>query len=239
VFQHGLGANHMQCAEAFPPHSGLRRMTLDCPARNSRPFSITGFAADVLDACDASNVHRFVAGGVSMGAAIALRLAVHVPDRVLGLTLIRPAWLWDAAPHTMRPYAEVATAMRAHGPVVGRTVFATSPIAVRLAEMAPDNLASLLGFFDHGDPDGIADLLSDIASGGPGVTQAQVAALRVPTLVVGQALDEVHPLGLARALADVIPCAVFAEITPKGADKSRHLAELHNVLGAFLLGIAE
>jgi pimeloyl-ACP methyl ester carboxylesterase len=238
VFQHGLGADQAQCAEAFPRHAGLRRITLDCPARNARPFSIAGFAADVLDACDARGVHRFVAGGISMGAAIALHLAVRVPDRVLGLALVRPAWLWDAAPETMRPYAEVAAALRAHGPAAGRAAFAASATAAHLARAAPDNLASLLGFFDRPDPSFMADLLDDIARDGPAVTQAQATALRVPTLVVGQARDEVHPLALARALADAIPHATFAEVTQKGIDKARHLAELHDRLGAFLLGPA-
>ncbi len=237
VFQHGLGADNAQCAEAFPPDAGLRRITLDCPARPSRPFSIAGFAADVLAACDARGVRRFVAGGISMGAAIALRLAVHAPDRVLGLALVRPAWLWEAAPETLRAYAEVAAALRAHGPVAGRAAFASSATAAHLARAAPDNLASLLGFFDRADPAAVAGLLADIAGDGPGVTPAQAAALRVPTLVVGQARDEVHPLALARALADAIPGTTFAEVTPKGTDKARHLVELRSKLGTFLRGI--
>jgi pimeloyl-ACP methyl ester carboxylesterase len=238
VFQHGLGANQAQCAEAFPSQPGLRRLTLDCPASDRRPYSIAGFATDVLHACDARGVERFVAGGISMGAAIALHLAVRVPDRVLGLALVRPAWLWDAAPPTMRPYAEVAAALRAHGPAEGRAVFAASATAAHLARVAPDNLASLLGFFDRPDAASIADLLADIAGDGVGVTQAQAMALRLPTLVVGQGHDEVHPLAFARSLAEAIPGARFAEITAKGIDKMRHIAELHDRLGTFLCGIA-
>ncbi len=234
VFQHGLGADQTQCAEAFPARAGLRRITLDCPAHPARPFSIAGFAADVLAACDSLGVRRFVAGGISMGAAIALHLAARVPDRVVGLALVRPAWLWRPAPETMRAYAEVAAELRAHG-AAGRARFAAMATARDLAQVAPDNLASLLGFFDR---PAIADLLADIANDGPGVSQAQAAALRVPTLVVGQAHDAVHPLHFARALATTIPGATFAEVTPKGVDKSRHLADLHARLGAFLSGLA-
>jgi pimeloyl-ACP methyl ester carboxylesterase len=238
VFQHGLGADQAQCAEAFPGRPGLRRITLDCPTHSARPYSIAGFAADVLEACDARGVHRFVAGGISMGAAIALHLAVRIPDRVLGLALVRPAWLWGAAPETMRPYAEVAAALRTHGPVEGRAVFAAGATAAHLARAAPDNLASLLGFFDRPDPAAVADLLADIAPDGPGVTREQAAALRMPALVIGQPHDEVHPLRLARTLAEAIPRATFVEIAAKGIDKTRHLADLHASLGSFLLGIA-
>jgi hypothetical protein len=55
---------------------------------------------------------------------------------------------------------------------------------------------------------------------------------------VGHGDDEVHPLAFARSLADAIPGATFAEITAKGIDKVRHLAELRDVLGNFLCGIA-
>jgi pimeloyl-ACP methyl ester carboxylesterase len=237
LFQHGLGADQAQCAEAFPRGPGLRRLTLDCPAHSRRPYSIAGFAADVLAACDARGVHRFVAGGISMGAAIALHLAVRAPNRVIGLALVRPAWLWDAAPVTMRPYAEVAAALRAHGSIAGRAIFAGSATAAYLARAAPDNLASLLGFFDRPDALGLADLLADIACDGPGVTPVQAAALCVPTLVIGQERDEVHPLAVARALAEAIPGAAFAKVTPKGIDKPRHLGDLQAKLGTFLLGI--
>ncbi len=238
VFQHGLGADQAQCAEAFPPRPGLRRLTLDCPARRDRPFTIAGFAADVLAACDARGVDRFVVGGISMGAAIALHLAVRVPARVIGLALVRPAWLWGAAPETMRPYAEVAAALRAHGPVAGRAAFAAGATAAHLARAAPDNLASLLGFFDRPDPAFVADLLDDIARDGPAVTREQVASLRLPTLVVGQALDAVHPLAFARTLAETIHGAEFAEIAPKSIDKARHLADLRDRLGRFFLEIS-
>jgi len=238
VFQHGLGADQAQCAEAFPAAAGLRRITLECPAHRDRPYRIAGFAAAVLAACDAHGVEKFVAGGISMGAAIALHLAVQVPARVLGLALVRPAWLWDAAPANMQPYAEVAAALRAHGPAEGRARFAAGATAAHLRQTAPDNLASLLGFFDRADLDFVADLLDDIARDGPAVTHAQVAALRVPALVIGQAGDDVHPLPFARTLADTIPGASFAEITPKGIDKARHLADLHARLGSFFSGIA-
>ena len=238
AFQHGLGADQAQCAEAFPQRAGLRRITLECPANARRPFSIAGFAGDVLEACDALGVRRFVAGGISMGAAIALHLAVYAPDRVIALALVRPAWLWQAAPPTMRPYAEVAAALRAHGPANGRLEFINSAGAQRIARVAPDNYVSLLSFFQRADASGTADLLADIAADGPGVTEDQAATLRLPALVIGQTQDEVHPIALARELARAIPGAVFAEVAPKGIDKARHLAELHDRLGAFLLGIA-
>jgi hypothetical protein len=49
-------------------------------------------------------------------------------------------------------------------------------------------------------------LLSAISADGPGVTAAEVAALRLPVLVCGTAEDAVHPLALGRLIeaADLI-----------------------------------
>ena len=99
---------------------------------------------------------------------------------------------------------------------------------------APDNLASLTGFFDRRPQKVTARLLSAISADGPGVTAAEVAALRLPVLVCGTPEDAVHPLALARGLADRIPRASFVVLPPKGRDKPAHIAALHAAIRLFL-----
>ena len=237
VFQHGLGGDAAQVAENFPDGPAYRRLTVECRAQGGstagsvRPFSLAMFAADVLAACDARHL---VVGGISTGAAIALRLAVLHPDRVTALILARPAWLLDPAPANMRPFAEIARLLREHPPSAARERFAASPAARMLATEAPDNLSSLLKFFDRPDPAVTADLLADIAADGPGVTAARAAAITIPTLVIGHALDHVHPLPYAQQLAEILPNARLATITPKAADKPRHVAEFRRAVDQFL-----
>ncbi len=239
VFQHGLGGDAAQVAGIFPADAPLRRLTLECRGHGQstpgsrRPFTIGGFAGDVLAACDARGVTRCIAAGLSLGAAIALHLAVHHRARVTALILARPAWLFDPAPPTMRPYAEVAECLRRFGPTEGRSRFAGSATAAMLAREAPDNLASLLGFFERRDPATTADLLADIAADGPGVGRLQARALDLPTLVIGHAMDHVHPLATARELASAIPGARLVEITPKARDRERHAAEFRAAIADF------
>ena len=241
VFQHGLGGSEAQVAENVPDLPSVRRLTLECRAQGGsepgrrRPFSIAAFTDDVLAFCDARGIDRFVAGGISMGAAIALRLAVRHPARVGALILARPAWLFDAAPENLQAYAEVAAALRAApSRAEAGTRFASSPIAARLGREAPDNLASLLGFFDRPDAAVTADLLDDIAADGPGVTRAEAAALRLPTLVIGHAIDHAHPLATAEALASIIPGATLIRIPPKAGEKAAHVAAFRAAVATFL-----
>ena len=240
VFQHGLGGDAAQVAQNFPDSPSYRRLTVECRAQGNsgagtiRPFSIAMFADDVLAAADAAGIDRFVAGGISMGAAIALQLAARHPDRVLGLVLVRPAWAFDAAPQNMRPYVEVAELILSRPISVARDIFAASATAARFRNEAPDNLASLLGFFARENANVFAEVMRAIANDGPGVTRAAAAGLALPTLVIGSGIDLVHPLAIAHSLADAIPNAAFAEVTPKATDKERHFAEIRAAIGSFL-----
>lgn len=240
IFQHGLGGDANQVAQNFPDQPSYRRLTVECRAQggsgagSKRPFSIAMFADDVLAAADAAGLDRFVTGGISMGAAIALHLASRYPDRVLGLVLVRPAWAFDAAPQNMRAYVEVAELINRLPLTEARETFASSATAIRFRNEAPDNLASLLGFFERENATVFAEVMQAIAADGPGVSRAAAGALAIPTLVIGCGLDLVHPLATARELAETIPDAVFAEVTPKATDKDRHFAEIRAAIGGFL-----
>ena len=241
VFQHGLGGDEAQVAEVFPDADGLwRRLTLDCRGQGKSPpdpesrYAIRTFAEDVLRLADERGVERFVAGGISMGAAIALHLAVHHPGRVTALILARPAWLFEAAPETMAPYAEVAGLL---GTMDGLTTFNAGETALTLAVEAPGNLASLQGFFTRPNSEATAALLGAIAVDGPGITRAQAAALALPTLVIGHGRDLVHPLAYAEELAAIIPGARMVEITPKVTDAARHTEEFRTALRRFLTSL--
>ncbi|ESY98683.1 alpha/beta hydrolase [Mesorhizobium sp. LNHC209A00] len=240
AFQHGLGGDAAQVALNFPDSPSRRRLTIECRAQGGsgaggkRPFSIAMFADDVLAAADAVGMERFVAGGISMGAAIALHLAAHHPDRVTGLVLVRPAWTFGAAPRNMRPYVEVAELISRLPLDEARDAFASSATATRFRREAPDNLASLLGFFARDNATVFAEVMQAIANDGPSVTRARATGLAIPTLVIGSGIDLVHPLATARELAETIPGAVFAEVTPKAVDKDRHFTEIRAAIGGFL-----
>ena len=134
----------------------------------------------------------------------------------------------------MQPIAEGAELILDHGADKARTIFAQSETATRLYHEAPDNLSSLFGYFDRPDAHAFAQVLANIAADGPGVSERDAAALRIPTLAIGNGSDAVHPLSAACTLATVISNAIFAEITSKVVDSARHVSELHAEISAFL-----
>lgn len=244
VFQHGLCGDARQAAEAFPVDARFRRITLECRGHGaSEPgplgeLSIATFADDVAALVERTRAGPLVVGGISMGAAIALRLAATRPDLVRGLVLARPAWVTESAPENMLPNAEVGRLLAALSADRARATFAGGETARRLAAAAPDNLASLEGFFARAPQAVTAALLQRIAADGPGVSDGEVAGIAVPTLVIGHDRDAVHPLGHAERLAALIPGARLDVITAKAVDRDRYVSDFRSSLGAFLAGFA-
>ncbi|MDB5556818.1 MAG: alpha/beta hydrolase family protein [Rhizobium sp.] len=240
LFQHGLGGGEAQVAQVFPDGGKWRRITVECRGHGAstlgsrRPFSIAMFAADVIAMADQLGIDRFVAGGISMGAALALHLAKARPERVVGLILVRPAWAFEPAPENMRPIREVADLIKSHPLQEARTIFGASETTERLRSEAPDNLASLLGYFDRPDISAFADVLADIAADGTGVSKADAARFEMPTLVIGNRMDAVHPLATAEVLANAIPGALFIEVPAKATDPTAHSAAIRAALHHFL-----
>ena len=243
VFQHGLCGDAGQTEPVFPHGMGFQRLTLECRGHGASepgPFdrlSIATFTNDLAGMIAARGLGQPVVGGISMGAAIALRLAVTRPDLVGALVLARPAWAVAAGPANMAPNALVGQLLADHAPNAARVLFEASPIAAQLVHEAPDNLASLRGFFGRKPVAVTSALLTRISADGPGVTAADLVALRLPVLVIGTGRDHVHPLDLAQDLAQVIRGARFVEITPKSTDPVAYRADFAAALAQFLQGL--
>ena len=242
IFQHGLCGSAAQPAEVFPQHTGIRRVTLESRGHGaSEPgefsqFSIATFAEDTAALIAELDCGSVVVGGISMGAAIAMRLAVTRPELVCGLIIARPAWSLSAAPANMAANAEVASCLERHPPEKARTRFGRSTTAKVLAVDGPDNLATLLGFFTREPVDVTAALLRAISADGPGIAEDDLRSLRIPTLVIGHGKGVIHPLGLAEELATLIPNAKLVRITPKSEDRARYVADMRAALADFLKG---
>jgi pimeloyl-ACP methyl ester carboxylesterase len=235
-FQHGLCGNAAQTSEVFPDDPRFQLNTLECRGHGASeigPYtdiSIKTFADDVASQISTASI----IGGISMGAAISLHLAVHKPHLVKALILARPAWVTANAPSNMQPFAEIGALLSKFAPDIAMSKFLNSDTAKHLSEVSSDNLASLSTFFAREPITDTAELLRRVASDGPSVTEAEVRAIKVPTLIIATEQDYTHPIAHAQALHDMIPHSRFVTITPKGIDKQRYVLEFQAALLKFL-----
>jgi pimeloyl-ACP methyl ester carboxylesterase len=240
IFQHGLCGDARQTNEAFPLDPRFRRITIESrghgqsEAGDPAQFSIQTFADDVAAFIDAHSLGPIFIGGISMGAAITLNVAVHRPQVVRGLILARPAWITASAPANQSPNLEVGRLLRDLSQEDAREAFEATETAKHLAEIAPDNLASLRGFFSREPQTITAALLQAIAADGPGISEEDVRKLEIPTLVIGHDIDYIHPLSYAATLSQLIPHSELVTITPKALNKPAYLKDFHTAITNFL-----
>ncbi|TIS88492.1 alpha/beta hydrolase [Mesorhizobium sp.] len=240
LWQHGLGAPLDQPLEVFPENTALQRITLMCRGHGASALgdpsrlSIAQFADDAVALLDHLGIEQAAVGGISLGAAIALRLASLNAARVAKLVLARPAWVDAPSIERQHGYHVAAQYLEEYGVDEGAERFRASPEFFEVLAASPDNAASLIGFFKRPRPDSTIALLSRIPLDWPGVSRARIEAIRQPALVIGNDQDYVHPLAYARELAGLIPGARLAEITSKTIDGAAYVAEFRDALAGFL-----
>ncbi|CCM80146.1 esterase [Rhizobium altiplani] len=221
LFQHGLGGDAHQVARIFPDDERFALTTIECAGHGGsscpqpRAFSIEAFYQD-MEAYSAGRFpHGFVVGGISMGAALALALAIRNPSRVHGLILVRPAWFLDKSPDNLEPIRAVGELLRRYPRKKALEIFVSSDLAARIRRSSPDNYSTLTDYLGEHQPEWLGKLLSDIAGDGVELSTEQLAAIKVPTLVIGVDADDIHPFTLAEKLHRLIPGSRFEKAPRK------------------------
>jgi pimeloyl-ACP methyl ester carboxylesterase len=244
VFQHGLGGHASQALGLYAAPAGVRVIGMDCRAHGqTRPLgdpkkvAIAAFAADAIALLDHLGLDRAVVGGVSMGAAVALSLALRYPGRVLGLVLARPACLDRPLPENARVFAHVAQYLLKFGAAEGLVRFRASAAYRRLAADAPDAARALERQFRDPCAEECVVRLERIPHDSPAHDRGEWASIGVPVLVLGSREDPLHPWEFAETLARTIPGASLVALTPQSESLERHAAEFQGAVDAFLAAL--
>ncbi len=242
VFQHGLGGDVNQPLCLFRPPPGVRLLALDCRAHGqTRPLGepekigFATFAEDLAAWLDEVGVSQAVVGGISMGAALALRFALRFPGRVLGLVLSRPAWLDGPNLKNAELYGRIAVLIRRHGRERGLELFRQSDDYQRVLDESPDAARSLLGQFEHPRAEETLVKLERIPHDAPCRDLRELGQIAVPALVLANHHDPIHPFEYGEALARAIPTAEFRELTAKSVSQERHAQDVQRFVSEFLI----
>lgn len=182
------------------------------------PYTTAGLAADALAILDAHGVERAHVVGLSLGGAVAQELALQAPARVRSLALIgsfaaqapRSAALLRAW-RALYPLAAQTPALREAWELQSYAWLFTDRFwrtesnvraALRFASTQP--LQAKEGFLGQID----AALAHD--------ARHRLPSLRLPTLVVHGALDQLSPVAAGEELASLIPGAELLVVPDAG-----------------------
>jgi pimeloyl-ACP methyl ester carboxylesterase len=246
VFQHGLGGDVTQPFGLFRPPPGIRLLAFDARAHGRttplgpiEQLRFHTFGQDLQAFLDHLGIERAVIGGISMGAALSLHFTLRWPERVRALVLSRPAWLETPYNWNVRIFSLVSGLIRRYGPVQGLKLFHQTPEYQEMLAQWPDVAASLSNQFLAERAEETAAKLERIIVDSPHPERARWSQVNVPTLVLGNRLDPIHPMEFAEDFARSIPHAQLHEITSKSISVERHNADVQRRLEEFLNPLAK
>jgi pimeloyl-ACP methyl ester carboxylesterase len=246
VFQHGIGGDVRQPGGVFSPPPGVRLISFDArahgqtlPLGDPATLRFDTFGDDLVALLDHLGLATAIVGGISMGAAVALNVAVRYPRRVAGLVLSRPAWVdGPMSPIALTVFNRIVHILKQIGDDDDRDAalvrLERDDAYAAIARDFPDAARSLRGqILEPRAIDALARL-ERLPRERPIQRLADAAAIRVPTLVLAHDRDPIHPLQFGVDLARMIDAARLVRLTPKSVDPHVHAAEVQRALTGFV-----
>jgi pimeloyl-ACP methyl ester carboxylesterase len=208
VLLHGAGGNHLYWPSEVRRLPGFRIFAPDLPGHGKSAGrgqqSIESYAQLIVDWLEALGLHRAAFVGHSMGGGIALELALHHSEHVLGLGLIGTGARLKVSPEILAEAASPTTFHRAVEIVAG--AFFSPSADPNLVATAAARLAEIRSSVFYGD---------FLACDGFDVS-GEIAQIRQPALVLCGAEDRLTSPRYSEFLANQIPNAQLVVLAQAG-----------------------
>ena len=232
VLTHGLLMDNRMYTRLAPAlaERGHRVITVDMLGHgaSAQPYEMTEysmpqFGRDVVALLDHLGIPQAVIGGTSLGANVALEVAVGAPARVRALVLEMPV-LENALPAAAAAFVPLALALRSSQRMMGWVSALTRRIP------RTHFLVDLMIDFVRRDPHASLAVLDGLIFGRVAPPIEDRRALTHPTLVIGHPSDPIHPFSdadrIARELANarLVTASSIAEWRVRPARLTAELA---------------
>ncbi|TKT78166.1 alpha/beta fold hydrolase [Aquamicrobium sp. LC103] len=205
LFSNSLAADWRMWDAVCSQLGDIRRIRYDTRGHGrSSPsngaFDISDAGADALAVLDACGVERALVCGLSLGGAVGMWMAIHAPDRIVGLCLANTAMSFP----TPAMWESRASVARADGmaPLVGPSLKRWFTPAFATAN--PDLMKEVAAMIETVTPEGYAlscELLKTLD------LEAGLAKIACPVKVVAGASDPSTPPTRAQEIVERIPGA--------------------------------
>jgi pimeloyl-ACP methyl ester carboxylesterase len=217
VLLHGLGGDARQPLSLLGPV--LPADTLAPDARAHGSSTLIGHPADFNLAALAAEL-PLPAGpltviGVSMGAALALRIALTRP--VERLILLRPSFTTQPLPAHLRVFPVIGELLAHHGAERGEELFRHSNLFHALEAESELGAQGMIDQFRKPDAAARAIRLVEIPRNRAYRAASELAGLSMPASVIAAPRDPVHPLAVAEQWTADLPNARLTALPARDA----------------------
>lgn len=191
------------------------RATLDAAGAGARPVTVVG---------------------ISMGAALALRICLRGLLPVERAVFVRPAFDDRSLPPSLHAFPVIGELLRESGPVAGAERFRRTEPYLRVSRESPAGGRGLLAQFTATDAAARAIRLVEIPRNRAFDHDAELGALArggIPSLVVGAPRDPVHPFALAERWAGALG-SPLERVPARDDGQAAQAAAMRDVVGGWL-----
>lgn len=254
VLLHGLGADRSQPSALFGPvldALGVAREAVAAPdVRAHGSSTVIGGPADfaldrLADEVAAEAVADLAARpaeapltliGISMGAALALRICLRGLLPVERAAFVRPAFDDRSLPPNLHPFPVIGELLREFGAHEGAERFRRTEPYLRVARESPAGGRGLLAQFTATDAAARAIRLVEVPRNRAFDDEADLAELSargIRSVVVGAPRDPVHPFALAERWAGALG-APLGRVPPRDDGQAAQTAAMRDVVAGWL-----
>lgn len=236
VFLHGLGADHRQ-VEAMIVYDRL--ITFDLPAHGEIPLPLAQVTFSLMAHYVETklielHIDEYVIGGISMGAAVALRVALDQPDRCRGLLEIRPAWDCEGMPESnQKMFRDIGSLLSVNNHIDAKQLYSESIDFIKFRKRYPYNAIRLIDLFEEKNAEINSRKYLEITKDRP-FDLTEVNQIKFPVSVIATRYDPLHSFALAKRLAKQLQIAEFSEIIAKPIDAIKHQQQLNHRIERFM-----
>lgn len=236
-FQHGLGSNLEQPQGLLKDLTGIQLVSMDCPGHGSAVLpaekvpSFAYYAEEVIRLMDQLQLSQAIFGGISMGAGISTYIALHYPERVRALVLIRPAWLDQGNPENLQILNTAADYIELDQ---GKEQFTLLPEFKSIEAAVPNAAQSVLGVFANTQRTEIPTVLQAMVQDRPFEDLQSLKHIDLPCLIIGNEDDPLHPFGMAEEIHKHIPNSQLEKVTSRYIDDAQHRQTVYQTISKFI-----
>ena len=237
IFQHGLGANLEQAQDLAGKIPGWQVVSMDCPGHGKSLItgenfpSFANYTENLVRLMDSLKIDRAVFGGISMGSGISLSMAIHHPDRVEGLILVRPAWLAEKRPPNLEILLKLVPFLTLPN---GQAEFEKLAEFQTIVQILPSAAKSILGQFTRDQGEATETILTRMVNDAPFENLSELHLIRQPAVVIANDDDPLHPLDMGKVIAKELPKAKFQKVTSRYMNNEKHTSEVRKIIASFL-----
>lgn len=238
VFLHGMGGSTKQIEGAYLPLEGVQLINLNQQGHGHsdadwNAYDFDHLAEDVLAILEKHQLEKVYLGGISMGAAVALNLAVRYPERVRGLLLIRNAWTIKPMSEKVRKaYEDLGMSLREKSierfyETEGWKIVKEPSAYTRNAFVTPFTDEACLKYWEK---------YLILPEKTPVNDEKQLERLDMPVYILANRNDLCHPYERGIWLHEHIQGSFFAELPDKDTDPQKHKQLSNEVIRKMIFG---